>query len=206
MHSRQNFSRRHSALRARADGVPGLTADATNLPGPMYAWHLRNMYLENKLCVPGELTMCGGVRIPDSPCCSNGLRGPSKPQLGHLFVAGRVHPGREAWQLVRLGLQQLQPDTEHRQNDCGQSQRYWKLLSSERAGPFSRQLRSPYKAHFGMKRCGTWQLLNVGELIARMPSKIFLPPSASTDHPVTRLDRSGLGRNNRGGRAPRLHA
>jgi polyhydroxyalkanoate synthase subunit PhaC len=34
-------------------------ADTTNLPGPMYSWYLRNMYLENKLCVPGELTMCG---------------------------------------------------------------------------------------------------------------------------------------------------
>ena len=34
-------------------------ADATNLPGPMYAWYLRNMYLENSLRVPGKLTMCG---------------------------------------------------------------------------------------------------------------------------------------------------
>ncbi len=28
-------------------------ADGTNLPGPMYAWYLRNMYLENNLCKPG---------------------------------------------------------------------------------------------------------------------------------------------------------
>jgi polyhydroxyalkanoate synthase len=34
-------------------------SDATNLPGPMYAWYLRNMYLENNLCVPNRLTMCG---------------------------------------------------------------------------------------------------------------------------------------------------
>jgi polyhydroxyalkanoate synthase len=34
-------------------------ADSTNLPGPMYAWYLRNMYLENNLCVPNRLTMCG---------------------------------------------------------------------------------------------------------------------------------------------------
>ena len=34
-------------------------ADSTNLPGPMYAWYLRNMYLENNLCVSNRLTMCG---------------------------------------------------------------------------------------------------------------------------------------------------
>ncbi|MBU6256916.1 MAG: class I poly(R)-hydroxyalkanoic acid synthase [Burkholderiales bacterium] len=34
-------------------------ADATNLPGPMYAWYLRNMYLENNLRVPGRLTIGG---------------------------------------------------------------------------------------------------------------------------------------------------
>jgi polyhydroxyalkanoate synthase len=33
--------------------------DATNLPGPMYAWYLRNMYLENNLRVPNKLNTCG---------------------------------------------------------------------------------------------------------------------------------------------------
>jgi polyhydroxyalkanoate synthase subunit PhaC len=34
-------------------------ADATNLPGPMFCWYLRNMYLENNLKVPGKLTVAG---------------------------------------------------------------------------------------------------------------------------------------------------
>jgi len=34
-------------------------SDATNLPGPMYCWYLRNTYLENKLKVPGATTTCG---------------------------------------------------------------------------------------------------------------------------------------------------
>lgn len=34
-------------------------SDNTNLPGPMYAWYLRNMYLENNLRVPGKLKSCG---------------------------------------------------------------------------------------------------------------------------------------------------
>ena len=40
-------------------------ADATNLPGPMYAWYLRNLYLENNLRVPGKLTMCGTPDLGD---------------------------------------------------------------------------------------------------------------------------------------------
>ena len=45
-------------------------ADSTNLPGPMYAWYLRNMYLENNLRIPNRLTMChtnvdlGRIDIP----------------------------------------------------------------------------------------------------------------------------------------------
>lgn len=44
--------------------------DATNLPGPMYAYYLRNLYLDNKLRVPGALEMAGEsidltrVRVP----------------------------------------------------------------------------------------------------------------------------------------------
>ncbi|WP_322106440.1 class I poly(R)-hydroxyalkanoic acid synthase [Paraburkholderia sp. J41] len=34
-------------------------SDSTSLPGPMYAWYLRNTYLENKLREPGALNVCG---------------------------------------------------------------------------------------------------------------------------------------------------
>lgn len=34
-------------------------SDATNLPGPMYAWYLRNTYLENNLIKPGKAKICG---------------------------------------------------------------------------------------------------------------------------------------------------
>ncbi|MEG0821884.1 MAG: class I poly(R)-hydroxyalkanoic acid synthase [Burkholderiaceae bacterium] len=33
--------------------------DSTNLPGPMFAWYLRKLYLENQLKQPGALTVCG---------------------------------------------------------------------------------------------------------------------------------------------------
>jgi polyhydroxyalkanoate synthase len=34
-------------------------ADSTNLPGKLYAWYLRNMYLENNLRSRGKLRLCG---------------------------------------------------------------------------------------------------------------------------------------------------
>ncbi len=34
-------------------------SDSTNLPGPMYCWYLRHLYLQNELRLPGRLTTCG---------------------------------------------------------------------------------------------------------------------------------------------------
>ena len=34
-------------------------SDSTNLPGPWYAWYLRNLYLENRYTQPGAATVCG---------------------------------------------------------------------------------------------------------------------------------------------------
>ncbi|MGH8641171.1 MAG: alpha/beta fold hydrolase, partial [Burkholderiales bacterium] len=45
-------------------------ADSTNLPGVMYAYYIRHMYLENNLQRPGRLTMCGApvdLRRADMP-------------------------------------------------------------------------------------------------------------------------------------------
>ena len=45
-------------------------ADATNLPGPMYCWYLRNTYLENNLGKPGGTVQCGipiDLSVIDTP-------------------------------------------------------------------------------------------------------------------------------------------
>jgi polyhydroxyalkanoate synthase len=34
-------------------------SDSANLPGKLYAWYLRNMYLEDRLKMPGALELCG---------------------------------------------------------------------------------------------------------------------------------------------------
>jgi polyhydroxyalkanoate synthase len=52
--------------------------DATNLPGPFYAWYLRNTYLENKLAVPNALTVCG-----------------EKIDLGRIDIPAYVYGSRE---------------------------------------------------------------------------------------------------------------
>ena len=51
--------------------------DSTNLPGPMYAWYLRNTYLENNLVKPGKLTCCGesiDLRAIEAPVFVFGAR------------------------------------------------------------------------------------------------------------------------------------
>jgi polyhydroxyalkanoate synthase len=52
-------------------------SDSTNLPGPMYTWYLRNTYLENKLCKPGAVSVCGvplDMRRLDMPTFIYGSR------------------------------------------------------------------------------------------------------------------------------------
>jgi polyhydroxyalkanoate synthase len=52
-------------------------SDSTNLPGPMYAWYLRNTYFENNLVKPGKATVCGekiDLRKIDIPAYIYGSR------------------------------------------------------------------------------------------------------------------------------------
>ncbi|MBK4736242.1 class I poly(R)-hydroxyalkanoic acid synthase [Noviherbaspirillum pedocola] len=53
-------------------------ADATNLPGPMFCYYLRNMYLENNLREPGKLTVAG-----------------QKVDLGRIDVPAFIYGSRE---------------------------------------------------------------------------------------------------------------
>jgi polyhydroxyalkanoate synthase subunit PhaC len=67
--------------------------DSTNLPGPMYTWYLRNMYLENNLRVPGKLTCCG------QPVDLSAIKVPS-----YVFAAREDHivPWKAAYASARL--------------------------------------------------------------------------------------------------------
>ena len=52
-------------------------ADSTNLPGPFFAWYLRNTYLENNFIKPNRVTVCGeklDLRKIDLPVYAFGAR------------------------------------------------------------------------------------------------------------------------------------
>ena len=71
-------------------------SDSTNLPGPFYAWYLRNMYLENNLVKPGVLTVCGeqlDLNAVTLPVYIYGSREDHIVPIGGAYAATQVFPG-----------------------------------------------------------------------------------------------------------------
>jgi polyhydroxyalkanoate synthase len=67
--------------------------DSTNLPGAMYAYYVRNMYLENNLAIPGKLSM-GGVPVD--------LRRIDRPSYVLATREDHIVPWRTAYASTRL--------------------------------------------------------------------------------------------------------
>ncbi len=71
--------------------------DSTNLPGPFYAWYLRNTYLENKLVQPGATTVCGeklDFGKLDLPVYIYGSREDHIVPIGGAYASTRHLPGK----------------------------------------------------------------------------------------------------------------
>ncbi len=71
-------------------------SDSTNLPGPFYAWYLRNTYLENKLVKPGAAQVCGekiDLRKVDLPVYIYGSREDHIVPIGGAYASTQVLPG-----------------------------------------------------------------------------------------------------------------
>ena len=71
-------------------------SDATNLPGPWYAWYLRNMYLENNLVKPSKLTVCGecvDLSLIDIPVYIYGSREDHIVPIAASYAATQYLPG-----------------------------------------------------------------------------------------------------------------
>ena len=70
--------------------------DSTNLPGPYYAWYLRNTYLENRLVEPGAATVCGqkiDLSRVDIPVYLYGSREDHIVPVGGAYASTQVLPG-----------------------------------------------------------------------------------------------------------------
>ena len=91
---------------ARAVRPALLERDSTNLPGVMYAYYIRNMYLENNLRRPGKLTMCGvpvDLRKVDMPAYVLATREDHIVPWKTAYASARLLKGRIEFVLAASG-------------------------------------------------------------------------------------------------------
>jgi polyhydroxyalkanoate synthase len=81
-------------------------SDSTNLPGPFYAWYLRNTYLENRLVRPGDVTVCGekvDFRLLDMPVYIYGSREDHIVPIGGAYASTQHLPGKKRFVMGASG-------------------------------------------------------------------------------------------------------
>ena len=81
-------------------------SDSTNLPGPYYAWYVRNTYLENNLIKPGKLTVCGekvDLKAVDIPVYIYGSREDHIVPIGGAYASTQVLPGKKRFVMGASG-------------------------------------------------------------------------------------------------------
>jgi polyhydroxyalkanoate synthase subunit PhaC len=81
-------------------------SDSTNLPGPMYAWYLRNTYFENNLVKPGKCIVCGeevDLRKVDLPVYIYGSREDHIVPIGGAYQSTQYLPGKKRFVMGASG-------------------------------------------------------------------------------------------------------
>ncbi len=81
-------------------------SDSTNLPGPFYAWYLRNTYLENKLVKPGQALVCGekiDLRKLTLQVYIYGSREDHIVPIGGAYASTQVLPGKKRFVMGASG-------------------------------------------------------------------------------------------------------
>jgi polyhydroxyalkanoate synthase subunit PhaC len=81
-------------------------SDSTNLPGPMYAWYLRNTYFENNLVKPGKCTVCGekvDLGRVDIPVYIYGSREDHIVPIGGAYASTKHLPGKKRFVMGASG-------------------------------------------------------------------------------------------------------
>lgn len=81
-------------------------SDATNLPGPMYCWYLRNTYLEDKLADPNAVTVCGekvDLRAIQAPVYIYGSREDHIVPIGGAYASTQILTGKKRFVMGASG-------------------------------------------------------------------------------------------------------
>jgi polyhydroxyalkanoate synthase len=81
-------------------------SDSTNLPGPFYAWYLRNTYHENNLAKPGKVKVCGqkvDLRKIDMPTYIYGSREDHIVPIGGAYATTQLLPGKKRFVMGASG-------------------------------------------------------------------------------------------------------
>jgi polyhydroxyalkanoate synthase len=81
-------------------------SDSTNLPGPMFAWYLRNTYLENRLVQPGKAVVCGekiDIRLVDLPVYIYGSKEDHIVPIEAAYASTQVFPGKKRFVMGASG-------------------------------------------------------------------------------------------------------
>ncbi len=81
-------------------------SDSTNLPGPFYAWYLRNTYLENNLVKPGKALVCGeqiDLRQLKMPVYVYGSREDHIVPVAGAYASTQVLPGKKRFVMGASG-------------------------------------------------------------------------------------------------------
>ena len=81
-------------------------SDATNLPGPMYTWYLRNTYHENNLIKPGKAVVCGekvDFNKVDMPVFIYGSREDHIVPIDGAYASTQVLPGKKRFVMGASG-------------------------------------------------------------------------------------------------------
>jgi polyhydroxyalkanoate synthase subunit PhaC len=81
-------------------------SDSTNLPGHMYAWYLRNTYLENNLIKSGKVLVCGekiDLQKVDMPVYIYGSREDHIVPIGGAYASTQVFPGKKRFVMGASG-------------------------------------------------------------------------------------------------------
>ena len=81
-------------------------SDSTNLPGPFYAWYLRNTYFENNLIKPGKTVVCGqkvDLGKLDMPVYIYGSREDHIVPIGGAYASTQQLPGKKRFVMGASG-------------------------------------------------------------------------------------------------------